>query len=554
MLADNPIIGKELKSLLRSRRAFVLALVYVLVLSAVVLTMCPTEGATPDVGGRSRQIFAAIVVTQMAMLLLFAPPLAATAITTEKDARTYESLYCTHLSAADIVFGKIAGALGYMLILVVLSLPVAGMSLALGGVGRGELFLAYAILVAAGLLFALVGVAVSALARRSFSALVATYGLLITICGVVQLPALFLGMWKSKSGQLWLFRAQCCSPFSALLAVTRHIFDVRGPDASRVAVLWFFGFFLVAATVFLLLAVIGARRSAQRPPRKRQTAIGREAPLRTWLLRRLIFLVDPRRRRTGIPLFVNPVLILEFRTRTTSLTNVLRALFACIILSIGLMILIAGDWGVQRVDVVRLIAVSIQFGLIVLLAPSLTVGAVSSEIENKTFDQMRMTPVGPLRMLVGKLGAALAYGVLLWVAVLPVFLAIMFIREHFAFDEFRAVAAVAGSSVLVAVAVGLFFSTVCRRTATAAALTYGFMGFLVVATALAAVVGERLHPQLAQKIVALNPVIAAVSVVSDVLFARWEIWQTNVVVMLILSGIAILGSAWRLRQLVEPSQ
>ena len=156
--------------------------------------------------------------------------------------------------------------------------------------------------------------------------------------------------------------------------------------------------------------------------------------------------------------------------------------------------------------------------------------------------------------MLGKIGAALGYSVLLLVAIVPIFLAVMFVRERFEPEHIRAVVSVAGATILVAVTWGLFSSALFKRTSAAAALTYGLMGFLVVVTALAGVLEHRLDEAVATTILTLNPVISVISVMSDELFARYDIWQTNAILLCVLSGVAIIGAMWRLKILVEPTK
>jgi len=548
----NPILTKEVISTLRSRKALLLSLTFIVVLSFLVIAMWPAEGISPDSAHRARAIFSTVVVAQLAMLLLFAPSFASTCITSEKDSNTYESLYCTDLTATAIVLGKLGGATGFLVLLIMLSLPIGALSMALGGVNLGEFFTAYVILVASAGLFGLLGVTFSALMRRSFGSLIVTYIALIVICGVVQIPPLLLPGWRG--GQTWLHRVRCISPFSALMALTQNVFRSRGAGATAEALAWFFGFLIVAFLILLLLAILGARRSAARPPRRRRAAIGDETPLSRRMLRRTFFLVDARRRRRPISLLVNPIFVLEFRNRIMSKSNMLRTFFAWIIVSMGSVIMVAGTWGAASIDTVRLIAISMQFGLVVLLTPSLTVGAISSEIENRTIDQLRMTPIGPLRILLGKLAAAFGYALMLLVAIIPVFLAIMFIRQNFNLDQLLAVVSVTSATIALAITAGMFFSSICRRTAVAAAFTYGLMGVMVVASAMAAIISERLHPALTKATLAVNPVICVVAAMSEQMFDRYSaLWKTNSLILAVLSGAAIIGCYIQLRLLVEPT-
>ena len=68
-------------------------------------------------------------------------------------------------------------------------------------------------------------------------------------------------------------------------------------------------------------------------------------------VRRLIFLVDPQRRSSGTSLWVNPVMVKEFRSRRFGRSHwTLRLIALCAILSLGLSYVAASGalgWGIE---------------------------------------------------------------------------------------------------------------------------------------------------------------------------------------------------------------
>ena len=94
----NPIIHKEVLSALRTRKAVLMQVLYLLVMAGLVWLRWPGSGLQ-DIGGQMvEQILAVLVVGQMGMVMLFAPAFTATSLTRESERNTLESLYATALS------------------------------------------------------------------------------------------------------------------------------------------------------------------------------------------------------------------------------------------------------------------------------------------------------------------------------------------------------------------------------------------------------------------------------------------------------------------------
>lgn len=109
--------------------------------------------------------------------------------------------------------------------------------------------------------------------------------------------------------------------------------------------------------------------------------------------------------------------------------------------------------------------------LVAVLAPAFTTGAISLEREKQTLDLLVTTPLSPLGLVVGKLGAALAYVFLLIMASIP-FMAIVFLFGGVGPEDIiRAYVLLAAVAVGFG-AIGLFVSALVKRTQVATVLTY----------------------------------------------------------------------------------
>lgn len=559
-MIGNPIISKELITILRSRTAAALTVCFVVALSLLAFSMWPESGINPAGALYSRLFFAVLLVGQLVMLALFSAPLAATSITIEREENTWEALYYSMLRADQILVGKLAGALAFLLSLVLLSLPVAASCFLLGGVSAREMLMAYLVLAVAGVSFGLIGLACSSFFRTSFSALIGTYAGLMLLCGATQVPMLLLPEWQG--GQAAMHSIRCFSPFTALLAITQNACRTMGPNGSEAAVV---RYFVGSAALCGVLAVVLLLRMSMRPssrPKKRVRAVDKTTPLMVRAARRIFFIIDPRRRHRSIGSWVNPVLILDLRTRTAGIGNLLRAGFACLIFSIGLVIMVSGTWGATSPDTIRMIALSFQMGLIALIGPTLTIGAVASEIEGHTFDMLRMTPMRPWTIFWGKFMAAGILSITLLIASVPVFMAVRYIEQVNENDLLRALFAQPESlmamfavtcvSIIFALSAGLFFSSVCRTTARAGAWTYGLMALVNIGTLLGLILRDRLGEGLAGFILAFNPTVTVIGAVSERRFAEFGRWQNNALALGILSALLIAGCVIQLRRSIEP--
>ena len=104
-----------------------------------------------------------------------APTFAAGSITGEKERKTYELLLASPLRPSTILVGKLLSSLSYLVILIISSLPLMILCYLLGGLLLSEITRSYLVLILAAGTFGLVSVACSSYFRRTSSALVVSY-------------------------------------------------------------------------------------------------------------------------------------------------------------------------------------------------------------------------------------------------------------------------------------------------------------------------------------------------------------------------------------------
>lgn len=123
----------------------------------------------------------------------------------------------------------------------------------------------------------------------------------------------------------------------------------------------------------------------------------------------------------------------------------------------------------------------LQFVLIMFIAPALTSGAISGEREKQTLDLLLSTKMSPFSIIIGKLMASISHILLLIIASLPVF-SIVFLFGGISEIE---ILQLFGYYIITAVtfgAIGIFFSTLFKKTAVSNALSYGTIGILCIGT------------------------------------------------------------------------
>lgn len=186
-LADNPVLRKELRGIMRGQRSFWLLTGYVAVLSAFIFLLyftfsVETSFAQADPQFRQtvgKSVFGGVVLIELILISFIAPALTAGAITSEREHQTFDLLRTTLLSARSLVFGKLTTALTYLLLLMLSALPIQSLAFLLGGVGMAELLISGLLLCVTALFFAALGLFFSSLLRRTLASTVSTYAAIV---------------------------------------------------------------------------------------------------------------------------------------------------------------------------------------------------------------------------------------------------------------------------------------------------------------------------------------------------------------------------------------
>lgn len=177
-------------------------------------------------------------------------------------------------------------------------------------------------------------------------------------------------------------------------------------------------------------------------------------------------------------LSVNPVLARESRVRMRGWKA--PALICLYVGAMGLAVwaFIAitrrtgGTFAPELGGIIFMFLAMMQLGLIGFSAPGLTAAAISGERERQTLDLLLVTNMSPLQVVIGKLGAAVGFTVLLMIASLPVY-SILFLLGGISLYHLLLTAVVYVVTVVLLGAIGVYFSALFKRTQAAIVASYG---------------------------------------------------------------------------------
>lgn len=467
------ILRRELISPLRRRRMMVFQIGLASLFGLLVLIRWPTDGRVAVSGARSQQVFALFGYGLLSTLLLLLPVFPATSIVSEKQRGTLGLLLNTRLGARRIYFAKLLAVLALAGIILVMSLPAAGACYSMGGLALyGDIGRLYQLLILVSLQFACIGLLVSSYSQSIDAAVRLTYGVVLGTSILALIPHYFLQGTAGLAADFsdWL---RCLSPLAALMSITgTGELGNQGLMSGTDVLGRFTAWSLIASLVASLWTVSRLNHKIFDVSRDSGT-MSDDLSWSARLIRRAFFLVDPQKRSGGIPPYLNPVMVKEFRCRRFGRLHwLLRLVAVCATLSLGLTYAATAgtfDWGVETIGGIMVV---MQVALIVLIAPSLAAGLISVEQESGGWTLLRTTKLRTARIISGKLLSAMLPLLLVLCATMPGYLVMAYIEPGKALQVQRVVISLALTAVF-AMAISAAVGSLFRRTAEATASAYG---------------------------------------------------------------------------------
>jgi ABC-2 type transport system permease protein len=206
-LLDNPIVLKDCLSRMRSMRAPLTVTLYLGLLGAFgyavfALASLFASGQRAGAAQIGTTVFAGLAFFQISLVGLFAPALAAGAISGERERQTLDVLLVSRVSAFGIVWGKLVASVAFMLLLILSALPLFAAVFLFGGVDIEQFVVTQLLTVTTAVALAAVSLCLSAAFRRTMASTVAAYG--VAFAGVVGSLVmgllLTLVLWQRQGG------------------------------------------------------------------------------------------------------------------------------------------------------------------------------------------------------------------------------------------------------------------------------------------------------------------------------------------------------------------
>ncbi len=339
--------------------------------------------------GLGERYFYGLIGVELAIVMLAAPAAAAGAICTDRARGTLDHILVTDLSDAEIVLGKLGARLLPVFGLVACSWPVMAISSLLGGIDLFALALAFAIIVAVGVLGCAMALALSVWARKPHEVIIAVYACWTIV--LVAYPAWYgiAGTGAIGNPPYWLLAA---NPF--YLAYTPYL-------APSTTAWWACSRFLLAsaaASFALILLAVWRMRPATLKVRSR----GERSP-RLGLLGRLT------RMLPAPSLDRNPVLWREWhRSRPSAWMTILVGLtlgattVCCIVGALDAWLLGLMPGGGDAALYTGLWSDLIQVGFGLLILSAVAPMSLAEERQRGSLDVLLATPLRTRTIVLGK--------------------------------------------------------------------------------------------------------------------------------------------------------
>ncbi|HVR86304.1 MAG TPA: ABC transporter permease subunit [Planctomycetota bacterium] len=462
----NPIFGRELVALLRSKKAFVLLGVYLAISMAIVLLSWPREATSLVLQGAvSRELFSIFTLGQTLLLALLIPATLGACMTSEKEGETIDLLLTTPVSADNIVLGKLASGLSYFLLLELASVPILLLCFVLGGLSSEDIFGLYLYLTLQILLYGLTSVNCSIYFHRTHIAVILAY-VLVGIEAVVMNRAYGDGLAFLSGGE-WIF-------------------------------------FLLFGVPALIGFYVAARAGVRKPysPVPKTLEEENTSDRIGLIIRRDAYpdkLIVPPRRRRLLQDGVNPVLDKELQAEIYGAGS----LFIRLVIQLGTVLsLVMLFWVLGSVVARGNYDLQPEYpylcfiiGYIMILAPSIAATTFTHEKTEHTLESLVLTLIPRRRIMMGKFLAISRVVGALTLLNCFCFLIITFLSS-FQFSQLLALAILVLIVTCLTTSIGMTLSLFCRTTLAATISTYFVLFALFLGPVLLQMFLTRMFPGL----------------------------------------------------------
>jgi ABC-type transport system involved in multi-copper enzyme maturation permease subunit len=239
----NPIFIKEFRGRMRGKKAFLIQVCYIIILSFVLFMVYYDQAhnrSGMNVMGMSklgRTLFSWLMMTQISLIIFICPGFTCGSISAEKEKQTFDLILVTLLKPSNIINGKFFTSLFYIIILMFISVPLLSMLFIFGGVSPLELGLGILVLLITSLTFGMIGLFWSSMFPKTYLSTISTYLTTLSFSfGTIFLGVLLDEVFRILNEDLLATFIFPFSPITAMMSVispdnpdfTDNIKDVIG--------------------------------------------------------------------------------------------------------------------------------------------------------------------------------------------------------------------------------------------------------------------------------------------------------------------------------------
>lgn len=548
-LLKNPILQRELIGRLRSPKALIAIALVAIVSCTLVLMRWPREATIDLVSQGSIQVFRPVAYAIAIAIMMLTPAFPATAIVSERRKGTLVLMLNSPTPPWVIYIGKLLANVLLSVLLFSVSLPAIFACYAMGGISiAGNIIPLVLIFLGMAFQYSALGLWVSSRSQSIDASLRWTYGILLGLVVLSIGPTVLVG--KLSGLKAWIAQAMTTlSPIPALQQIT----GAQGQSQSiGIATGWVE--FLIMSAVSTLGFALATLYKLQPTMMDRSRDAGKviEAKQSSWL-RRFSYLVDPNRRKSGIPFWLNPVMVKEFRTRKFGRLHwLLRLIAGGAIVSILLTVVAATgtvNWGVDRIASSMVI---MQIGFLLLLGPSLGANLIASEVESGGWQLMRASPISPWRILSGKLLSTFLTLLLLLMATLPGYVMMSYIQPAIGGQVSNVIISLLIATAMVTI-LSACVSAYSKTSAAATAASYAVLLVLFAGTLLIWLGrGNPFGPVFVERALLLNPAATALAEMKAPGFETFQLIPNGWYVGLSICAAGLVILVLRIARLTRP--
>ena len=198
--------------------------------------------------------------------------------------------------------------------------------------------------------------------------------------------------------------------------------------------------------------------------------------------------------------------------------------------------------------------------LIFFLVPLFSAPLISSEIESRHLDLLRLSRLSSLGIVVGKLESVVVLVSILLVATLPALLALGHVQKELVVP-IKHCSATLLATVLFLSSAGVFFSSLSRKSSTSIAATYVTAVVICVLSLIGVLAPDRFSEPALARVFVVNPVVTVLResaatqdspAMLQALRERFDLWLPNLRFLLVSTVVLLALTVARVRALMRP--